>query len=176
MAVGVAEGEKAFGGAGGVRGFGVAVLLWGGAHEDRVAFPCVLGEGVFVAVEDGGDVVGGDGIAEAGEVFWRPPFFEAPASETVVPEEEDGSAAGADGGFEVGAEEVEAVARVVPRGRAVVDRAGRVAWEEIELDEVEVVPVPRIMVMVAAVAERFGSGAAAGSLNEGGLDVAEAVG
>lgn len=142
MAVGVAEGEKALGGAGGVWGFGVAVFLWGGAHEDGEAFPCVLGEGVFVAVEDGGDVVWGDGFAEGGEVGWGPPFFEAPASETVVPEENDGALAGADGGFEVAPEEVEALAWIIPWGWAVVDGAVGIAWEEVELDEVEVVPVP----------------------------------
>ena len=142
FAVGEADDEEAFGGAGGVRGFGVAVFLRGGAHEDRVGFPCVLGEGVFVAVEDQGDVIGSEDGFEGGEVGGLPPFFETPAAETVVPHEDDWAAGIADGGAEVVAEEVETAAGVIPWGGAVVDRARFVAWEEVEIDEMEGAPVP----------------------------------
>ena len=46
---------------------------------------------MFVPVEDEDDVVGRDDRLEIVEIFGRPPLFEAPATQAVVPEQNDGA-------------------------------------------------------------------------------------
>ena len=100
-------------------------------------------------MEEEDDVVGGDDLLEGGEVLGRPPFFQSPSPQSIMPDEDDWAAAVADLLAEGFAKEFQTVERVVPRGLAVIDRPWRLTGKQIELDEVERSPVPGVVVVVA---------------------------
>jgi hypothetical protein len=103
-------------------------------------------------MEEEDDVVGGDDLLEGGEVLGRPPFFQSPSPQSIMPDEDDGAAALADLLAEGFAKEIQTVEWVVPWGLTVIDGPCRLTGKQIELDEVEWSPVPGVVVVVAAVA------------------------
>jgi hypothetical protein len=126
-----------------------------------------------MAMEEEDDVIGGDDLLEGGEVLWRPPFFQSPSPQSIMPDEDDGAAAVADLQAEGFAKEIQAVERVVPRGFAVIDGPWRLTGKQIKLDEVEWSPVPGVVVVVAVVMDFLRALAAVVALDDLALDVAE---
>ena len=128
---------------------------------------------MFVTMEEEDDVVGGDDLLEGGEVLGRPPFFQSPSPQSIMPDEDDWAAAVADLLAEGFAKELQTVERVVPRGLAVIDGPWRLTGKQIELNEVERSPVPGVVVVVAVVMDFLRALTAAVALDDLALDVAE---
>jgi hypothetical protein len=126
-----------------------------------------------MAMEEEDDVIGGDDLLEGGEVLWRPPFFQSPSPQSIMPDEDDGAAALADLLAEGFAKEIQTVERVVPWGLTVIDGPCRLTGKQIELDEVEWSPVPGVVVVVAVVMDFLRALASAVASDDQALNVAE---